>query len=122
MTRLKLIALCTVSVAALTALTALAGCSIIKAQPTPTIPTGTLQGVVTGPSGPIANAAISVTASDATQHVGLSNADGYYSIASIPVGPATFSVRASGYAQVDGSLVISADPTANRQDVSLNPQ
>ena len=87
-----------------------------------TTATGTLQGVVTGPSGPVANAGISVTASDATQHGGVSNADGYYSIVGIPAGPATFSVRASGFARVDGSIVIAADPGGNRQDVSLNPQ
>jgi carboxypeptidase family protein len=99
-----------------------AGCSIIKSQPAPLTPTGTLQGVVTGPAGPVAHAAISITASDATQHGGVSNADGYYSISAIPAGPATFSVRANGFAEVDGSLVIAADPGGNRKDVSLNPQ
>ena len=111
------------SIAACTAATILlCGCSIIKAQQAPVVPTGTLQGVVTGPSGPVANASISVIASDATQHTGFSNADGFYSITGIPTGAATFSVRASGFAQVDGSIVISADPGPNRQDVSLNPQ
>jgi len=100
----------------------LGGCNIIKAQPTPAAVTGTLTGVVTGPGGPIGNAEIIVTASDATQHSGLSNVDGYYSIASIPVGPATYDVRASGFANVNGSIVIAADPGPNRQDVSLNPQ
>lgn len=98
------------------------GCSIIKAQPTPTAATGTMQGVITGPSGPIASAAVIVTASDATQHVGQSDTGGYYSIASVPAGPATFAVKASGFAEYDGSIVISPDPTPNRQDVSLNPQ
>lgn len=99
-----------------------AGCSIIKSQQSPTMPTGTLSGVVTGPGGPVSNAAISVTASDATSHGGLSNADGYYSITGIPAGPATYSVRAAGFAEVDGSIVIAADPGPNRQDVNLNPQ
>ncbi len=97
------------------------GCNIIKAQPTPKVSTGTMQGVVTGPNGPIANAAVTVTASDATQHAGLSNTDGYYSIAEIATGPATYAVRASGYTEVDGSITIVADPALTRQDVSLNP-
>jgi hypothetical protein len=112
------------TMAGLAVITALSvsACSIIKAQPIPVTSTGTLQGVVTGPGGPVANAGVMVTASDATQHGGYSNADGYYSIAGIPAGPASFSVRASGYARVDGSIVIAADPGPNRQDVSLNPQ
>jgi hypothetical protein len=97
-------------------------CSIIRAPATPGLPTGTLQGVVTGPSGPIANAEVSVTAADATQHTGVSNGNGFYSISSIPAGPATYTVQASGYAQVDGAVTIAADPNTNRQDVSLNPQ
>lgn len=100
----------------------LADCSIIKAPSTPGTPTGTLQGVVTGPSGPVQNAEVDVTASDATQHGGLSNADGFYSITSIPAGPATYSVQAPGFAPYNGSLTINPDPSANRQDVSLNPQ
>ena len=103
------------------AILAAAGCSIIKAQPTPKVSTGTLQGVVTGPSGPVANAAVTVTASDATQHGGLSDGAGYYSIAGIATGPATYSVRANGFAEVDGSITIAPDPTGTRQDVSLNP-
>lgn len=102
--------------------TALAGCSIIEAHPSPSAQTGTLQGVVTSPSGPVSNAQVLVTASDATQHVGVSNNDGFYSIASIPLGPASYSVRASGFSEVDGNLVIAPDPGGTRQDVSLNPQ
>jgi carboxypeptidase family protein len=98
------------------------GCSIIKAQPSPTTLTGTMQGVVTGPSGPIASASVTVTASDATQHVGISDSGGFYSITAVPVGPATFAVRASGFSEYDGTIVINADPQTNRQDVSLNPQ
>src|SRR4029077_16175134 len=102
--------------------TALFGCNIIQAHPGPATQTGTLQGVVTSPSGPVANADVLVTASDATQHAGLSNGDGYYSIASIPLGPATYSVRATGFAEVDGNLVIAPDPGGTKQNVSLNPQ
>jgi len=110
-----------VAVAAMTA-AALAGCNILQAHPNTPALTGTLQGVVTSPSGPVANAQILVTASDATQHAGLSNGDGYYSIASLPLGPATYAVRASGFSEVDGNLVIAPDPGGTRQDVSLNPQ
>jgi carboxypeptidase family protein len=110
-----------VASAAIAVMLATSGCSIIKSQPTPKASTGTLQGVVTGPGGPIANAAIIVTASDATQHTGLSNADGYYAISGIVAGPATYAVRASGFAEVDGTVVIAPDPTGTRQDVSLNP-
>ena len=102
--------------------TALIGCNIIQAHPSQAAQTGTLQGIVTSPSGPVANAQVLLTASDATQHVGVSNNDGYYSIASIPLGPATYSVRASGFTEVDGDLVIAPDPQGTRQDVSLNPQ
>ena len=114
MRRLTLVAL----VALATACTA---CSIIQAHPVPTAQTGTLQGVVTSSGGPVSNATVTVTASDATQHVGVSNADGYYSIASIPAGPATFAVSASGFATSNGNIVINPDPTGARQDVSLNP-
>jgi len=110
-----------VAVAAMTA-AALAGCNILQAHSNTSTPMGTLQGVVTSPSGPVANAQILVTASDATQHAGLSNGDGYYSIASLPLGPATYAVRASGFSEVDGNLVIAPDPGGTRQDVSLNPQ
>jgi len=112
----------TLAAIATIAAAALAGCNILEAHPNTSAPTGMLQGVVTSPSGPVANAQILVTASDATQHAGLSNGDGYYSIASLPLGPATFSVRASGFAEVDGNLVIAPDPGGTRQDVSLNPQ
>ena len=101
---------------------AIGGCSIIRAQPSPTVATGTLQGVITGPSGPVANATVAITASDATQHVGQSDSGGYYSVASVPAGPATYSVRAPGYSEYDGSVVIAPDPGPNRQDISLNPQ
>ena len=97
-------------------------CSIIRAPSTTGAPTGTLQGVVTGPSGPVQNAEVDVTAADATQHGGLSNADGFYSIASIPAGPATYSVQAPGFAPYNGAVTINPDPNSNRQDVSLNPQ
>jgi hypothetical protein len=98
------------------------GCSIIRAQPTPQTKSGTLQGVVTGPSGPIGNAQVSVTASDATLHTGVTNADGFYSISGIPEGPATFTIQAAGFAQFSGTTNIQADPANNRQDASLNPQ
>ncbi|HXW77499.1 MAG TPA: carboxypeptidase-like regulatory domain-containing protein [Candidatus Eremiobacteraceae bacterium] len=101
---------------------ALAGCSIIRATPTPTTPTGTLQGVVTGSSGPVAGAQVAVTASDATQHVGSSDSNGFYSISGIPVGPATYTVNATGYAPYAGAITIIADPGPNHQDISLNPQ
>lgn len=116
MRRLTLVAIATATAAALT------GCGLLQAHPNTPAPTGTLQGVVTSPSGPVANAQVLVIASDATQHAGLSNGDGYYSIASLPLGPATYSVRAAGFSEVDGNLVIAADPGGTRQDVSLNPQ
>lgn len=101
---------------------ALAGCSIIKAQPSPTTKTGTLQGVVTGPAGPITGAAVTVTASDASQESGVSDSGGFYSIANVPAGPATYAVVAQGYAAYNGAVVINPDPQTNRQDISLNPQ
>jgi hypothetical protein len=100
----------------------LCGCSIIRAQQSPAATTGTLQGVITGPSGPVADATVAVTASDATQHVGQSDSGGFYSITTVPTGPATFAVRAAGFSEYDGSMVITADPDTNRQDISLNPQ
>lgn len=120
-TRMNMRRLTLVAVATMTA-AALAGCNILEAHPNAPAPTGTLQGVVTSPSGPVANAQILVTASDATQHAGLSNGDGYYSIASLPLGPASYTVKASGFAEVDGNIVIAPDPGGTRQDISLNPQ
>src|SRR5690348_11174653 len=111
MRRMTLAAVATMIAAALT------GCGLLQAHPNTPAPTGTLQGVVTSPSGPVANAQILVVASDATQHAALSNGDGYYSIASLPLGPATYSVRASGFSEVDGNLVIAPDPGGTRQDV-----
>lgn len=120
-TRTNMRRLTRVAVVTMTA-AALAGCTLLQAHPNTPAPTGTLQGVVTSPSGPVANAQILVTASDATQHAGLSNGDGYYSIAALPLGPASYTVRASGFSEVDGNLVIAPDPGGTRQDVSLNPQ
>ena len=117
MRRLSVLALCVMGAVSF----ATTSCNIIKAQPAPKVTTGTLQGVVTGPGGPVSSATVMVTASDATQHAGLSDSGGYYSITGIATGPATYSVRASGYAEVDGSITIAPDPTGNRQDVSLNP-
>jgi hypothetical protein len=110
------------AVAVMLAAFALAGCSIIRAQPPPVTQTGTLQGIVTGPNGPIANAAVVLIASDATQHSALSDGAGYYTIASVPVGPASLSVRANGFTEYDATITIVSDPAANRQDVNLNPQ
>jgi hypothetical protein len=105
-----------------TSAVAVTDCSIIRSQPGPSTLTGTLQGVVTGPNGPVANAEIAITAADATQHIGVSNSNGYYLISGIPIGQATFSVKAAGFAEYDGNIVIASDPTTNKQDVSLNPQ
>ena len=95
------------------------GCSVIKASPTTTVKTGTLTGVVTGPTGPIGGATVSVTPADNSYHVGTSDAQGYYSIASIPAGPAALTVSASGFQTYTGSVVIPENQTAT-QNVSLS--
>jgi len=94
-------------------------CSIIRSTPTDTVKTGTLTGVVTGPSGPVSGASVSVTPPDNSYHVGQTDAQGYYSIASIPAGPVVVTVKAAGYQTYSGSAVIPENGTAT-QNVSLS--
>ena len=95
------------------------GCSVIKATPTQTVKTGTLTGVVTGPSGPVANALVKVTPADNSYHVSTTDSGGYYAIPDIPAGPVVVSVDASGYQTYTGSAVIPENGTAT-QNVSLS--
>lgn len=95
------------------------GCSVIKATPTTTVKTGTLTGVVTGPIGPVGGASVSVTPPDNSYHVAQTDAQGYYSIASIPAGPVVLMVSAPGYQTYNGSVVIPENGTAT-QNVSLS--
>ena len=95
------------------------GCNVIKATPTDAVKTGTLTGVVTGPTGPIANASVSVTPPDNSYHVGTTDTQGYYSIASIPAGPVIVTVKASGYQTYNGNAVIPENGTAT-ENISLS--
>jgi len=95
------------------------GCSVIRASPTESVKTGTLAGVVTGPTGPVASASISVTPPDNSYHVGTTDAQGYFSIASIPAGPVIVTVKATGYQTYNGNAVIPENGTAT-ENISLS--
>ncbi|HME82631.1 MAG TPA: carboxypeptidase-like regulatory domain-containing protein [Candidatus Eremiobacteraceae bacterium] len=95
------------------------GCNVIKATPTTTTKPGTLQGVVTGPSGPVAGAQISVTPTDNSYHTGGTDQTGFYQITGIPAGSIVYTVSAPGYQTVNGSAMIAPD-TTTIQNVSLS--
>jgi hypothetical protein len=92
------------------------GCNV---HPPDTGKTGTLTGVVTGPAGPVAGAQVSVTPPDNSYHVGSTDAQGYYSISSIPAGQVVITVSAPGYQTYNGSTLIPENGTAT-QNISLS--
>ena len=71
------------------------GCSVIRATPSTTTPTGTLQGVVTGPNGPVAGASVQVTPTDNSYHQGSTDSQGFYQITGIPVGSVVVNIARS---------------------------
>jgi hypothetical protein len=95
------------------------GCSVIRATPTTATPTGTLQGVVTGPSGPVAGASVQVTPTDNSYHQTLTDSQGFYQIPDIPAGPVVVTVSASGYRSYSGTATIADSQTAT-QNISLS--
>ena len=95
------------------------GCSVIRATPTTTTATGTLQGVVTGPNGPVAGASVQVTPTDNSYHQALTDSQGFYQLASVPVGSVVISVSAPGYRTYSGSAMI-VDGQSVVQNVSLS--
>ena len=101
--------------------TAAAGCAIIRAQPADELPGGSISGVVTGPSGPIAGATVTVTPGDNSYHVAQSDEHGYYSLTALLAGPASVQVEAAGYQPLDAAVRILADATVT-ENVSLTPQ
>jgi hypothetical protein len=100
-------------------LVATTGCSIIKATPTDTVKTGTLTGVVTGPTGPVGGANVQVAPADNSYHVGQTDSQGYFSVSTIPSGSALLTVSAPGYQTYTSSVVIPENGTAT-QNVSLS--
>lgn len=99
----------------------LAGCSIIRAQPTTTTPSGSLSGVITGPGGPVVGASIQVTPSNASSVGTISNTNGYYEFLNLAEGPASISVAAGGYYAYNGNVSIVAKTTTTF-NVSLSPR
>lgn len=95
------------------------GCNLLKATPTTTTKPGTLQGVVTGPSGPVAGAQISITPTDNSYHAGTADSTGFYQITGIPPGSIVYTVSAPGYQTYSGSATINPDATT-LQNVSLS--
>jgi len=100
---------------------AVAGCNIIRAQPTDAQPSGTVSGVITGPSGPIAGAAITITPSDNSYHATQSDAQGYYSIAGLLAGSATLQVQAQSYESYSATIAIAANALMT-ENVGLTPR
>jgi Carboxypeptidase regulatory-like domain len=92
------------------------GCNV---PPPVSIKPGTLQGVVTGPSGPVAGATISVTPTDNSYHTGQADSTGFYQVPGIPAGSIVFTVSAPGYQTYTGSATINPDATTV-QNVSLS--
>lgn len=95
------------------------GCNVLKATPTNTTKPGTLQGVVTGPSGPVGGAQIRVTPTDNSYHAGTADATGFYQITDIPAGSIVYTVSAPGYQTYSGSATINSEATTV-QNVSLS--
>jgi hypothetical protein len=95
------------------------GCSVIRATPTTTAQTGTLQGVVTGPNGPVAGASVQVTPTDNSYHQAITDSQGFYQATNIPVGSVVITVSAPGYRTYSGSATI-VDSQSVVQNVSLS--
>lgn len=103
--------------------TAVSSCSVIRADKGAPEPTGSVTGVITGPSGPIGGANIQVTPSNSIIVTGGTDRNGVYLISRLPAGPAVMTVTASGYQSQTTTLTIPAPPNDQvRQDVSLNPR
>lgn len=96
------------------------GCSIIKAQPATELPSGTVSGVVTGPSGPISGAAVTVSPSDNSYHATASDAQGFYALSGLLAGPASLTIAAPGYRDFTATITIVGDGTVT-VNVSLTP-
>ena len=97
----------------------LAGCNGGQNQPN-AAPVGTLTGVITGPSGPVSGASISLSETDGSQRSGVSTADGYFEIDRVPAGTIQLSVNAAGFAPWQTNAVIAPNATTT-QDVRLTP-
>jgi hypothetical protein len=97
----------------------IAGCSGGQNQPGAAL-VGTITGVVTGPSGPVSGASISLTANDGSQRSAASTADGYFEIDRVPAGTIQLSVNASGFTPWQTNTVITPNATTT-QDVRLTP-
>ena len=98
-----------------------AGCGVIRAEPSPSPQIGTLTGVVTGPSGPVGGASVTVTPPDNSYHVGQSDAQGYYSLTGIPAGTVTLQISAPGYMTYRNTNIVITNGTSVTQNVSLTP-
>ena len=95
------------------------GCNVIRAEPSATAQTGTLQGVVTGPSGPVPGASVQVTPTDNSYHQAVTDSQGFYQLTGIPVGPVVVTVSAPGYRSNSVSATI-VDSQSVTQNVSLS--
>lgn len=95
------------------------GCNVIKANNPETVKPGTLQGVVTGPTGPVGGASISVTPTDNSYHTGSADSSGFYQITGIPAGSIVYTVSAPGFQTYTGTATINPDATTV-QNVSLS--
>lgn len=94
------------------------GCNT-NPPPSPNAKPGTLQGVVTGPLGPVGGASITVTPTDNSYHAGTADGSGFYRITGIPPGSIVLTVSAPGYQTYNGSATINPDATTV-QNVSLS--
>jgi hypothetical protein len=94
------------------------GCN---AHPPAAAQTGTLQGVVTGPTGPVAGASVQVTPTDNSYHQGVTDSQGFYQISDIPAGSVVLTVSATGYRSYSGSAtVIDSQTVVQNVSLSLN--
>ena|GEM_PF-3196187 len=101
--------------------TAATGCAIIRAQPVNELPGGSVTGVVTGPSGPIGGATVTVTPGDNSYHATQTDEQGYYALSGLLAGPASIHVEAAGYQSLDAAIQIPAN-AALTENVSLTPR
>ena len=98
-----------------------ARCTDIRATPSNTVDTGTLQGVVTGPSGPVPGASVQVTPTDNSYHQSVTDSQGFYQITGIPVGSVVVTVTASGYRTASlSATIVDNPPVVQNVSLSLN--
>jgi carboxypeptidase family protein len=88
-------------------------------EPGPNTAAGTVTGVVTSQSGPVAGAAVSIVSGDGSQWSATSGSDGYFELDKVAAGAAQLTVSHDGYGQWSGQVLVVPNGTTT-QNVHLN--